>query len=628
MYRPVVSLAYLLEYRLWGRTPLGFHLVNLLLHAACVMLVFRWLLRRLEDAFDAPVVPALLGALVFALHPSRVESVAWISGCTDLWMMLFILLGLECWDRFRGAWSLLGASAAFSVALLCKEVAIGVPLLLLIETWWRPVVPDKAAVRRAVLVGSGVVAVLAARLALVPLSGTHLFARGVPDFFERISASIGGFVRLAIVPWPASTQASYLASVATGERPVYPAASIALGAAVVAGLVALLALTRRRPALRPWLADLSWFLVFLGPVLNIIPFNGYVAERYLYAPGLGLAALAARAAAHATSLSETRRPFALLAGLGLIVAFTVGSLKHAGHFTSSEALWTYEHQRDPENLVAISNLIDLRVADRRWDEAQALALDWFRLMPAPEDKGSIFGRWLKIELDRVSEADASRRAQVEAAYEHIAANEPLPPPDDALYAQVPEAGRRWLRRSRLFHYQRALAASMALNHPLARRLFDDLAQDPSMREGTRRALIIELLASGDLDEAQRRLDEANQAHMALDADRLTQLLKYLQGLRTQKLSPDAAQAAAAQAFASVRERTLARLMIDKALLASPDSPDLLILLANMDIDENRFDDARRLVEKLRVARPNEAERWKVALESIHSAEQAWRLAQQ
>jgi hypothetical protein len=138
-YRPVVTLAYALQFRAFGEAPLGYHAVSLALHLACVLLAFFWLTRRLASLGEAGLLGALVGAALFALHPSRPETVSWISGSTDLWMALFTLLGLHAWDRLQGPGRIVTTSLAFVLAVLSKEGAVLLPLLLAADACLLPV---------------------------------------------------------------------------------------------------------------------------------------------------------------------------------------------------------------------------------------------------------------------------------------------------------------------------------------------------------------------------------------------------------------------------------------------------------------------------------------------------------
>ncbi|HTQ38975.1 MAG TPA: glycosyltransferase family 39 protein, partial [Pirellulales bacterium] len=143
-YWPVTSSAFWLEWRLWGDKPTGYHVTNLLLHMVDVLLI--WLvLRRLA------IHGAFLAALIFAVHPVNVESVAWISQLKNLLALCFMLLSTICSlkadkrlnspqspsDRSSaGPWYLLSLML-FVLGMLSKGSAAVLPALLLLIAWWR-----------------------------------------------------------------------------------------------------------------------------------------------------------------------------------------------------------------------------------------------------------------------------------------------------------------------------------------------------------------------------------------------------------------------------------------------------------------------------------------------------------
>ena len=128
-WRPATLLSYALELRLWGISPWGFHLTNILLHTANTLLLYL-LLKRFRPEGPLPWTASLL----FLLHPAHGENIAWISGRTDLLAFLFLALSLlfrlEYEERKRGlSISLL----FFTLALLSKEAALlFLPLLFLL----------------------------------------------------------------------------------------------------------------------------------------------------------------------------------------------------------------------------------------------------------------------------------------------------------------------------------------------------------------------------------------------------------------------------------------------------------------------------------------------------------------
>ena len=140
-YYPLVHTMYWFEYRAWGLTPFGYHLVNMLLHATAAILLWI-LLKRLS------VPGAWLAAAVFALHPVQVESVAWVaerknvlSGCLAIGSLLaylrFINLGSATEDAKRN-WKFYGlALVLFVLALFSKTVTSMLPFVILLIVWWK-----------------------------------------------------------------------------------------------------------------------------------------------------------------------------------------------------------------------------------------------------------------------------------------------------------------------------------------------------------------------------------------------------------------------------------------------------------------------------------------------------------
>src|SRR5574341_516770 len=122
-YRPLVAITYVLNYTIGGPAPLGYHLVNALLHAVVSWLLY---LVALDLGFSAGA--SLVAAVLFAVHPLHSEAVAWVVGRPELLMSLGVLAGL--WCAIRGYRWL--ALAAFVCGLLSKEQAVVLPALVVL----------------------------------------------------------------------------------------------------------------------------------------------------------------------------------------------------------------------------------------------------------------------------------------------------------------------------------------------------------------------------------------------------------------------------------------------------------------------------------------------------------------
>ena len=135
--RPVVNLSYAIDYAVWGPAPFGFHVTSVLLHVLNVMLLFLvW--RQLAGGAHSAATAGLVAAGLFAVHPLMTEAVGYISGRSEVLCGSFFLLAILSFGRWMrqggGGWWLL-AAGLWGVALLTKEVAAMLPIVLLAYDW-------------------------------------------------------------------------------------------------------------------------------------------------------------------------------------------------------------------------------------------------------------------------------------------------------------------------------------------------------------------------------------------------------------------------------------------------------------------------------------------------------------
>ena len=287
-YWPLVYTSFWIEHKVWGFRAAGYHAVNLLLHAANVLLVWRLLLRL-------RVPGAWLAAAVFAVHPIHVESVAWIIERKDLLSGLFYLLTVHVWLRHvdaptAGRLSL--CLCLFAVALLSKSIAVTLPAALLLLQWWRT--------GRVTWRDAGMLAPFFA-LALGIAVADLIFYRGRDEYLFDYSlverALIAGRAVWAYVgqlAWPAELPVIYARWEVAADDPM---GWLALGA--LGGLLALLWGLRHRIG-RGALVAVCFFLLTIAPVLGFVDFSfmriAFVADRFAYLASIGPIALAVGAA--------------------------------------------------------------------------------------------------------------------------------------------------------------------------------------------------------------------------------------------------------------------------------------------------------------------------------------------
>lgn len=380
-YRPIMHIVNLAVFQAAGPRPWAFHLVSVGLHAAAAAAVYRVLLLLFGGGGAAGARRgALLGGLIFAVHPMNVEAVAWIGSLPDLLCGLFALLAIERHleserpgDRAWG-WSFIWMSAA----LLSKETAVVIPgLLLAAELFrgaWRD--PHGLVVRLAmpVLLAAASLGLRTAVMgSLLPRTATAIVSQ-TAERMPEILVILLEYARKLVFPWPANF--------APGLPRVggFRDALLAPGAWLLAG-TAVLALGRGKRASVAALA-LCFFFVPLAPALFASIFiNSPITDRYLYLPGVGAAIMLgwAGSAAAAGRAWESRswRTVFLVALAALAGAASI----RAADFKDNLAIWGDAALKSPGVALARGNYASALFAAGRYDEGVREAREAIRLEP-------------------------------------------------------------------------------------------------------------------------------------------------------------------------------------------------------------------------------------------------------
>ena len=404
-YWPLLYTTFWLEHKLWGYAPAGYHVVNVLLHFANTLLLWR-LLARLA------VPGAWVVAAVFAVHPLHVESVVWIMERKDVLSGLFYLAAFSAWIRFveetrpkRRRRSYLLALALFVLGLLSKSIVVTLPAALAIWHWWRQGRVTGADLHRlAPFFAVG----LAFAVADVAFSNTREPVSLGYSMIERVLiAAHALWFYVGKLLWPADLAVIYPhweVNLADPREWGYVAAAVALAAA--------LWLLRRRIGRGP-LAGALFFAVTLAPVLGFVDYGymqfSFVADRYQYLAGIGVMAVLAGAAAHgAGKLPEVGRKGAMgAAGVVLIVLGTL-TWRQAGIYRDGVTFFSHVIAHNPTAREAHRNLGEALTREGRWEEALAAFRIAVELAPEEAREHSNVGAAL-IKLDRMDEAEEPLR---------------------------------------------------------------------------------------------------------------------------------------------------------------------------------------------------------------------------
>lgn len=341
-FRPVVNISYALDRRLWGYQPFGYHLTSVTLHAAVAVLLFVLLLRALRDGREASG-PAdvtrrrreswagFAGAALFAVHPIQSETAGYVSSRSEILCGLFLLSTLLLARAAKAQGSTVasararvaaavGAALCAMLALLSKEVAASLPLLLLGYDWLL-LHSARPAARRwalAVVVPLGVITALTMVYRVHSLAGADAAVAPAP-LLNLLTQSIVIWRYLGLMLWPSGQSIMHSAhTVTTLADP--------LGLAAAAGLVGLAGVAfifrRRLPLLA---MGILWWFACIAPSSSIIALRETMAEHRVYVASAGIAmivtALAERLLERGTTVE--RVPVWFKVGLPVVLAICV-----------------------------------------------------------------------------------------------------------------------------------------------------------------------------------------------------------------------------------------------------------------------------------------------------------------
>jgi tetratricopeptide (TPR) repeat protein len=347
-YYPLLHSAFWMEHRMWGDAVLGYHLVNIVLHATAAFLAIA-IARRLSLA------GAWLAGFVFALHPVCVEAVAWISEQkTTLSGVLCLGAALAYlhFDRSRRGPQYLLATALFVFALLTKTVTATLPAALLVVLWWKRGRMDWK--RDGLPLAPWLALGAAAGMFTAWMERTSIGAQG-PDFaltlVQRcLLASRAVWFYAAKLVWPAGLMFTYPRWTLDARQwwqYLFPA-SLAMLA------IALWRLARRHRG------PMAGFLIFAGtlfPVLgflNVYPFLfSFVADHFQYLASLGIVIPAA------WGLTIAPRPVWRAAGVLIVALLGVLTWRQSGTYRDAETLYRTTLERNPASWMARNNLCSL-----------------------------------------------------------------------------------------------------------------------------------------------------------------------------------------------------------------------------------------------------------------------------
>ncbi len=376
-WHPLTSICHMIDCQFFGLNAGAHHLVNVGLHTVVALLLFTFLWQSTNALWASAI-----SAAIFAIHPLRVESVAWISERKDVLSGVFFMLTLLAYLQYvrRPTWQRKAVVAAcLAFGLMSKPMLVTTPIILMLLDYWplnrsqKPKVRGqrsdlrrarprrtKLLVEKIPLFALSIASVVATLVAQQVAIGS---TESLP-LASRIGNALVTYVNyLRQMFWPVDLVPFYI-------HPEWRLASWEIIGAIIllAGITAALFLFRRKlPFL---LVGWLWYIVMLIPVIGIIQVGLQArADRYTYLPQIGVIIAVVWVIRDLTSLWRARAMILVPVSLAVVGSLSFLSYRQATHWHDTGSLWSYTLSVSPENDVALTGLAMIEVARGQTEDA-------------------------------------------------------------------------------------------------------------------------------------------------------------------------------------------------------------------------------------------------------------------
>jgi tetratricopeptide (TPR) repeat protein len=412
-WHPLTWLSHMADCQLFGLSSGPHHFVNVVLHAANVLLLF-WLLQRATGA----VWRSFLVAALFAVHPLNVETVAWVAQRKSLLCTLFSLLTIAVygWYARRPDWKkYLVVVAAFALALMSKPMAVSLPLVLLLLDYW-PLeryedLPFRRKWVRLSMEKMPLLLMSAASSAVTMVAqrsgGTVVEISALPLSVRLENAIVSYVAYIGKTVWPAKLAVFY----PHPEHSLLWSDVIAAAVILVAIPMAVLYFHRARYLAMGWFL----FVITLIPVIGIVQVGRQaMADRYAYIPCIGLFVIIAWGLSGVVYATAIPRVVPAVAALCLILAFAAAASRYLQYWQSGVKLFTQARMVAwrPDSMLE-EGLAEAMFTAGRFDEAFQHSREACVLRP---DNAYCHYNMAEILFDRRQLPEALEQYQLAARY--------------------------------------------------------------------------------------------------------------------------------------------------------------------------------------------------------------------
>ncbi len=362
IWHPITFMSFMLDVELYGMNPGGFHFTNLLLHVLNTVFLF-WILRFLTGS----PWKCFFVALFFAIHPLRVESVAWITERKDVLSMFFMLLSIACYVRYvrSGLKSLWWCATLilFCLGVMSKPMIVTLPAVLLLLDQWPLIRTESYYKLIAEKISMFFLSFLFCLKNLIDfkLSGMLNSVSGttILDRFTNAAVAYNEYILKLFYPVNLTPYQMF-------EEIAFWKVMVSVVLLILFSVLALITFNRRPYFLVGWL----WYLVTLLPVIGLIQFTPMrTGDRFTYIPCIGLLIIGVWGVAEL--LSKIPRIKRVLIGALLLIAFLFGlqAQKQTRVWKNTYHLFSHTLKVKPNLIPLFNDLANEAAAAGRYQQA-------------------------------------------------------------------------------------------------------------------------------------------------------------------------------------------------------------------------------------------------------------------
>jgi tetratricopeptide (TPR) repeat protein len=366
---PLAMISHMLDWSLFGANASGHHIVSLLLHIGAIIFLFLFLYKTTNNIWSAAFAAAL-----FALHPLRVESIAWAAERKDVLSMFFGMAALYAYAFYAESLRLSHyfiCLILFIMSLLSKSMLVTLPFVLLLLDYWplgrwqeeinSPIKNRFQIINRLILEKIPFI-LLTIISSIITFLVQDEAGTVYPSFLLRVSNAIVAYAAyLGKTFWPVDLTLSYFYVYSFSAWQIIVSCFILLGISII-----VISFIKKIPFL---FVGWFWYLGTLIPVIGLVPTSALLADHYTYLPSIGITVMLAWGISSIIRSEDAKRKILFPAAILVLTVLIVLTWRQCGYWKNSFELWNHALQVTNDNHYTHHSFASAIFAEGKVEEA-------------------------------------------------------------------------------------------------------------------------------------------------------------------------------------------------------------------------------------------------------------------